>query len=184
MAIIKQQLGIGNSILFGKTENEFLSQFFSIGRDFSLSSIILTFNNSSIDSVRDVDFKIEVRLASGANYLLDLLNDSLATSESYTDTQLMLPVTSFEFDFTPAVDLDAGEYWFSLINTDRSSCGANVSANSSTFIDNFIHIKNGSGIYRTDLNLTYIINGTFSGGTSYNEVTLNQYTNYYLADET
>jgi len=160
MAIIKQQNNWNDYIDYGKQSGEYLCQSLFFDRSFILDSITLRFDSTNVDVVNDIKFRAEVRPSSGSANQLDLTDTIADYSSWYNDENI--PPTEFTFPLN-GLSFPAGYYYFALVSNLRVPKIMRVAfQKGGSFFGKFIHIKNSTGIYRSDYGLMIKINGTWN----------------------
>ena len=162
MAIIKQQSDHNNIQAFGYSDGESLNQSIYLERSAILDSIVVDFSTVFTDPINDIKVKCQVRRGVNVNNNLDLNSSIVDESVWYEDSAISVG----EFTFTlNSLTLNLGHYWFTLLT--NLKCEPNNFSlkiyRAGEFINRFIQVINGSGIYRSDESLKYAINGTWVG---------------------
>jgi len=167
MAIIKQQSNYNNIQAFGYTDNESLNQSVYFKRPITLDSIIVDFTDVFTDLVEDIKVKCQIRNGFNVNNNLNLDLSVVGESIWYEDSAISVGEFTFALN---GLTLNSGHYWFTILT--NLKCEPNNFSlkiyRAGEFANRFIQVINGSGIYRGDESLKYIINGTWIGSVSEN----------------
>jgi len=160
MAIIKQQSNYNGIQTFGYADSEFLNQSMYFERSFILDSVVVDFSTVFSDPIEDIRVKCQMRSGFKVNNNLDLNSSIVDESVWYEDGAISVG----EFTFTlNSLTLNSGHYWFTILT--NLKCYTNEFSlkiyRGGEFINKFIKIINGNGIYRTDESLKYKINGSW-----------------------
>lgn len=184
MAIIKQQSNYNNVQAFGYTDNESLNQSVYFERSFVLDSVIVDFTDVFTDPIEDIKVKCQIRSGFKEDNNLNLNSSIIDESIWHEDSTISVGELTFILN---SLTLDSGYYWFTIL-TNQKCYPNNFSLKlyrGEEFLNRFVQIINGSGIYRIDENLKYTINGSWVGSVPENSLfEHNVYTTTTLKDTT
>ena len=162
MAALRQQTNYNNEEEFGGIDDGSLHQSLYFNRPFTLDSVTVRFDSTTVDPVQDLKVRCEVRAAVGPDNLVDIREDPIDESAWYDDHSI--PPTEFTFTMNSLV-FDAGFYWFSfVVDTidDSSFLLAVQKTEGGTFLGKFIKIHNEVGVYRQDTSLMIVSAGSWN----------------------
>ena len=168
MTILRQQSSYNDLQAFGLTDNESISQSVYFERSFTLNSVNVKFDSTSDAPVEDIKLKCQIRSGFGPDHLLNFNRTVLDESSWYDDEDI--PPTEFEFALN-GLTFDPGHYWITILSNQK--CYPNEyllkKYSGGTFVEKFIKVINGSGIYRTNESLKFSINGSWIGAETMSE---------------
>lgn len=162
MAIIKQQSDYNNIQAFGYSYGESLNQSMYFKRSLILDSIIVDFSTVFTDPIEDIRVKCQIRRGFNVDNNLNLNLSIVDESIWYEDSAISVGEFTFALNSLTVVP---GYYWFTILA--NLKCEPNNFSlkiyRAGEFINRFVQVINGSGIYREDESLKYTINGSWIG---------------------
>jgi len=184
MAIILQQSNYNANEEFGRTDNETVNQSLYFDRPFTLDSVTVRFDSTSVDIIHDIEFKCEVRISVGDDNLLDIREAVVDESIWYNDESI--PPGEFTFSLN-GLSFDSGFYWFTIKSNmiiTQEFLIATYEESGGEFLGKFIKLKSGTGFYRRDTSLMIKINGSWGASIGKSETRIhNEYTETTIRDE-